>query len=304
MKTLIEKLFGSKVNENAKKISVVESSVQRLNDSVDQLKFEMRTSHVIDTQVQKSNAQWQDKAGAALPKTDGQNKPSGKGPGPGRSNKEQSTRPKNNTWDRVSEEPGLTEADQPSGAPRGGSRRSDTPDTRNSKLVEKFVGRVGTWENWFHKFQFTAKLCKWNNDDMLFMLTNALTGPALTAHSNLPESVILDYDSLVAALKEKVRFGKTDPATQSILRAELKDIKQTEGEDLETFADRVYAHCLDAHPAQTLPGQLQMYATEAFMDGILDKNSAWLASNIANPKHIIEAVNQVKLAKQRGDAWG
>ena len=101
-----------------KKISTIESSVQRLNGSVDQLRFEMRTSHMIDAQVHKSNAQWQDKA---APKIDSQNKSTNKGLGQGRSTKHQSVSFKTYTRDRVSEEPGLTEpiADKPSGAPHG-----------------------------------------------------------------------------------------------------------------------------------------------------------------------------------------
>ena len=174
-------------------------------------------------------------------------------------------------------------------------KRPEGPDIRLGKVVDKFNGSVGTWENWFHKFQLTARLCKWNDTDKLFWLTTSLTGPALTAHRNLPEEATLDYDALAEALAE--RFGKTDSATQAILRAELRDIKQKEGEDLEAFADRVYSQCIDAHPPETSPGQLHLYAVEAFMGGIADKNSAWLASNVANPKTVFEAVNQVKLAQ-------
>ena len=72
------------------------------------------------------------------------------------------------------------------------------------------------------------------------------------------------------------RFGKVDNATKAILRSELRFIKQLEGDELEIFADRVYAMTMDAHPLETDPGQLQLYAVESFLQGCTDGNSAWL----------------------------
>ena len=153
LKSMIENLGGgtsnAQINENTKKISAVETSVQRLNDSMDQLRFEMRTSQVIDAKAQKTNALWQDKAGATSAKSDSLNRATDKGLGQGRSNRDQSVRSKTNTWDRISEDPVVTESEQLSGLPRGGARRPDTPDTRNAKLVEKFegvleLGRIGS----------------------------------------------------------------------------------------------------------------------------------------------------------------
>jgi hypothetical protein len=180
--------------------------------------------------------------------------------------------------------------------------RTNVPDTRHAKLVDKFEGRVGEWENWFHKFQLTATLCKWKEADKLFLLTNALTGTALTTHRNLPGPTTLNYHDLVNALKE--RYGKTDTATKAVLRAELACIKQKEGEELENFADRVYALTMDAHPADTHPDQLQLYAVEAFLGGCSDKNSAWLTCNVRNPTSIPEAVNQMKLAQSSSKRMG
>ena len=173
--------------------------------------------------------------------------------------------------------------------------QDNLPDTRHAKLLDKFDGKVGSWENWFHKFEITADMCKWSDASRLFMLTNALTRSALTAHRNLLKSSRSDYHALVNALQE--RFGKTDSATKAILRTELYCMKQIEGEELEEFADRVYALTMDAHPPETSPAQLQIYAVESFLQGCKDTNSAWLTTTVKNPTTITDAVNQMKLAQ-------
>ena len=91
-------------------------------------------------------------------------------------------------------------------------RQPQIPDARFTKLVDKFDGKVGQWENWFHKFEHTAQMCQWSDHTRLFTMTNALTGPALTAHRNLPKRDIADYSSLVRAMR--TRFGKGDMATK------------------------------------------------------------------------------------------
>ena len=67
--------------------------------------------------------------------------------------------------------------------------RSDVPDARLAKLVDKFEGKMGTSENWFHKFQVTVDMCRWSEASKLFMMTNALTVAALTAHRTMPDRV-------------------------------------------------------------------------------------------------------------------
>ena len=173
--------------------------------------------------------------------------------------------------------------------------RSDLPDARLAKLVDKFEGKMGTWENWFHKFQVTADMCRWSEASKLFMMTNALTGAALTAHRTMPDRVRRSYNSLVAALQE--RFGKADRVTKSMLRSELRCIRQLEGEDIGVFADRVYALTMDAHPPETDPALLQLYAVESFLQGCTDSKSAWLTSIAKNPTTISGAVNQMKLSQ-------
>jgi hypothetical protein len=44
----------------------------------------------------------------------------------------------------------------------------------------------------------------------------------MTAHRNLPPATTLDFSALCVALKE--RYGKTDAATKSVLRADLATI--------------------------------------------------------------------------------
>ena len=182
------------------------------------------------------------------------------------------------------------------------NERNNAPDTRNAKLVDKFDGKVGEWENWYHKFQLTATMCRWNDLDKLFNLTNALKGPALTAHRNLPTLTTLDYSAQVSAMKAK--FGKTDFSTKAALRVELACIRQKEGEELETYADRVYSLTMDSHPVDMTLEQLQLYAVEAFLAGFTDKNAAWLTCNVKNPTSISDAVSQMKLAHSSSKRMG
>ena len=182
------------------------------------------------------------------------------------------------------------------------SRQPPVPDARFAKLLDKFHGKVGQWEDWYHKFRHTSRMCKWSDGDKLFIMTSALVGPALTAHRNLPLSVTSDYKSLVKAFKQ--RFGKVNTATKAALRTELACIKQREGEDLENFADRVYALTMDAHPRSTSAQQLHIYAVEAFLRGCSDRNAAWLTCNIKDPATIGEAVNQMKLAQSSSKRMG
>jgi hypothetical protein len=168
--------------------------------------------------------------------------------------------------------------------------------------VDNFDGKVGQWDNWFHKFTFMANTCGWNDHEKLFKLTASLSGNALTAHRNLPFGVCHDYKRLCEALEE--RYGKKDTATKSALRADLTTVQQKEDEDLEVYADRVYAMTMDAYPAETPVAQLQQLAVEHFLNGCKDKGSAWLTYNIKDPRTVTEAVSQMKMAQASSRRMG
>ena len=161
--------------------------------------------------------------------------------------------------------------------------------------IDAFEGKVGEWDNWFHKFSYLADTCGWNNNERLFKLTSALTSNALTVHRNLSRDVVLDFDRLCEALKE--RYGKMDSATQCALRANLQTIKQGNDEELGAFADKVYSMTLDAYPVGTPVAQLQQFAVDHFINGCKDTHSAWLAASVKNPATISEAVAQMKISQ-------
>ena len=269
-------------------VNTVTSTLKQVTDQFDQLRLEVRAGSAISSHYKKGTTPPTSFLAPQSVKTDSKRSliPN-KTPDLG-------TRPK------YGDMPGYTDSGannvSTSGyATRQSLDRDNLPDTRHAKLLDKFDGKVGSWENWFHKFELTAEMCKWTDASKLFMLTNALTKSALTAHRNLPKSSCSDYQALVDALQE--RFGKTDSATKAVLRSELYCIKQMEGEELEEFADRVYSLTMDAHPPETTPAQLQLYAVESFLQGCKDSNSAWLTTTVKNPATITEAVNQMKLAQ-------
>ena len=178
---------------------------------------------------------------------------------------------------------------------RGKEQSSNNSLAPNKVQLEFFEGKVGEWENWFHKFTFMAEAGGWNDREKLFKLTASLKGNALTAHRNLPKHVTTNFELLCKALQE--RYGKMDDTSKSVLRADLRNIEQKPDEELEVFSDRVYALTMDAYPCDTPVNQLQMYAVEYFLQGCTDKYSAWLAFNVKNPKTMAEAVAQLKMAQ-------
>lgn len=160
--------------------------------------------------------------------------------------------------------------------------------------IDPFEGKLGEWDNWFHKFNCMAETCNWSDQERVFKMTSALKGNALTVHRNLPVETTKNYQLLCSALQE--RYGKTDRATKAVIRADLATISQKEDEELEVFADRVYSLTIDAYPENTPVSQLQLYAVEFFMSGCKEKNLAWLVYTTKSPSTITEAVNYMKMA--------
>ena len=168
--------------------------------------------------------------------------------------------------------------------------------------VDAFEGKLGEWDNWYHKFTTIADTCVWSDQQRLFKMTSALQGNAVTVHRNLPREVTSNYSQLCIAFKE--RYGKEDLATKSALRVDLTSIRQESDEDVQAFADRVLALTIDAYPAETPIKQLQLYAVEFFINGCRDKNEAWMACNIKNPSKLSEAIAQLKLTMATNKRMG
>ena len=68
----------------------------------------------------------------------------------------------------------------------------------------------------------------------------------MSAVQNLTDDVLEDLEAILNALD--ARYGSSKPSTKNRLQAELQDIKKKDGEELETFADRVFALTVNAHP--------------------------------------------------------
>ena len=113
----------------------------------------------------------------------------------------------------------------------------------------------------------------------------------MTVIQNLSEEILGDHQAIMDALD--ARYGSSKPATKNRLRAELQAIRQMETEDLETFADRVFALTVNAHPNYVREEDLQSYAVDAFLNSCEDRNAGLLA-NVVPPRTISDALDQVK----------
>ena len=155
--------------------------------------------------------------------------------------------------------------------------------------LDKFDGKVGEWDNWYHQFEFLATHYNWDDREGLVRLVSCLKGPALTAHRSFSQSARTTYAHCIAALHE--RYGSRRYALIITRRAELSTVRQEEGENMERFGDRVYALTNQAYPdLENDPTILQSHAVPAFLKGLRDRNAAQVAMKFRNPKSIQEAV--------------
>ena len=86
------------------------------------------------------------------------------------------------------------------------------------------------------------------------------------------------------------------------MRRELQCTKQLEGEDIETFADRVYALTLKGYP-EAGECTVQSLAVDFFIQGCKDKTAAWNAVE-RSPTTLPEAVQYVKTATTNAKLLG
>ena len=171
------------------------------------------------------------------------------------------------------------------------SNDTQGPRKLQTNLIENFEGNAMVWQGWKKNFSFVAEACAWTDAEKLLMLRTHLRGSAMTVVQNLSEEVLGDHQAIMDALD--ARYGSTKPSTKNRLRAELQAIKQLESENLETFADRVFALAVNAHPNYVREEDLQGYAVDAFLNGCKDKNAGLLA-NVVPPRTISDALDQVK----------
>jgi hypothetical protein len=135
----------------------------------------------------------------------------------------------------------------------------------SNNLLEKFDGNPQQWNTWKTTFIFVSEACNWSEEEKLLMLRTHLRGTALNALQNLSEVDLHNCGRIIQALD--ARYGSSSESTKTRLRAELSSIKQLETEDLDTFADRVYALTLQAHMPNLDERQAQCYAVDAFLSG-------------------------------------
>ena len=182
---------------------------------------------------------------------------------------------------------------------RGNHQRPDETRRRitntQSRYVnlDKFDGKVGEWDNWYHKFEFHATHNIWDDRERLVRLVSCLKGPALTAHRSFSQTARNTYAHCIAALQE--RYGSRRPALIITLRAELSTVRHEEGESMETFGDRVYTLTNQAYPfLVNEPTLLQSLAVPAFLKGLRDRNAAQEAMMFRDPKSIQETITHIQ----------
>ena len=61
--------------------------------------------------------------------------------------------------------------------------RRNVADTQSRYVnLDKFDGKVGEWDNWYHQFECLATHYNWDDLVRLVRLLSCLKGPALTTH--------------------------------------------------------------------------------------------------------------------------
>ena len=184
---------------------------------------------------------------------------------------------------------------------RNNANQANNQRKLQTNLIENFEGDAQLWEGWKKNFLFVANACNWNDDERLLMLRTHLRKTAMNAVQNLPDATLADYNAILTVLD--LRYGAGRESTKTRLRAELNTVKQLENEDIEAFADRVYALTVHAHPTDIRDEHLQRYAVDAFIQGCRDKTSSFLAS-LQHPATIRDAVDQVRMVQVQGSKTG
>ena len=168
---------------------------------------------------------------------------------------------------------------------RRGHRRHNKSPTMPRMVV---YNGTGNWEAFRYQFERIAKRCHWTGKRKTQKLIDCLSDVALEYAHRL--KLHDDYDRLVKELER--RFKKKD--APSAIRKQLLNVKQTEGEDIEDFSQRVHFLVIDGYPGAD-PDTIHQIAVEVFLKGCKDKRAAEIAME-KDPVTVYKALKYVKNA--------
>ena len=77
--------------------------------------------------------------------------------------------------------------------------------------LDKFDGKVGEWDNWYHQFEFLATHYNWDDRERLVRLVSCLRGPALTGHRSFSQIARNTYAHCIAAPPGEIWEQETRP---------------------------------------------------------------------------------------------
>ena len=137
-------------------------------------------------------------------------------------------RAERNTWQPRYTSPYRTQTSRRGNHHDPDETRRIVADTQSRHVnLDKFDGKVGEWDNWYHQFEFLATHYNWDDRERLVRLVSCLKGPALTAHRSFSQRARNTYAHCIAALQE--RYGSRRPALIITLRADLSTVRQEAG---------------------------------------------------------------------------
>lgn len=140
------------------------------------------------------------------------------------------------------------------------------------------------WEGFIVPFQSLAAACNWTTAEKLFRLSNALRGDASEyAFTQLPKSVVDDYESFVLALETRYKEKRT---TASYL-AELESRKLDSKEQVSEYIATIKKLVLKAYPTADAKTR-ETIGLRHFLKGLPDQQMA-IAVGMKNPKNLEDA---------------
>ena len=164
---------------------------------------------------------------------------------------------------------------------------------RSSNLIQHFPKGLyfdgkSNWETFNEKFKKCSLALEWTSDECLTGLIWSLTGKAADFYAVISDRDKLSYPQLLKRLEN--RFGARElPATA---QARFQQAKQTAGESLEDWADRIVT--LSTRAFRELPETCaSQQAVVRFCQGLLDKDVASQVSN-KEPANMEDAINNVR----------
>jgi len=143
------------------------------------------------------------------------------------------------------------------GFPSGRTMDTGFASNRANKFrkPEPFDGKSMSWSDYLTHFELIAKWNNWSHDEKAMQMAMSLTGEALAELSNLPQSVVTDFDTLTMSLAN--RFEPRERIMSA--RCEFRRRKQKKGETPTDFAFSLRRLMSRAYP------QLDNQAKEIFL---------------------------------------